>query len=463
MKLSQQAKTVFEHVKDSEQIRYEALEDQGFDQSMIARAGKELEEKGLVEIIVDEEVAYTLTKKGKTVMREGSPEFRLVEILEDGPKTFSEINIPADIAVGKAREKDWIEIDDGEIHLTEEGEFVDEDEVVQQLKNEEFGPDLVDRGLIERITETAKTLKLTEKGKQVKLGNVEEQFNVSAEASMPQIGRKHFYKEVIDYARDQWREMGFEEMQGDFVVPGFLNFDSLFIPQDHPARELQDSFFMDNPESSDISGFIESGFDRVDAVKQTHEDGWTTGSKGWNYYWSQEEAERNVLRTHTTSVSAEKLAELDEEDLPAKFFTISRAFRNETVDRTHLAEFYQTDGIVVGEDLSFQHLKGYLTKFFEKMGYDEVRLIPSYYPYTEMSVEIQVYDDEEDEWMGLGGAGMFRPEVVKPLIGKEVSVLAWGLGVGRIAAGAAGIEDIRELYRNDKKLLEQTPTWRPEK
>ena len=462
MKLSQQAKTVFERVKDSEQIRYEALEDQGFDQSMIARAGKELEEKGLVEIIVDEEVAYTLTKKGKTVMREGSPEFRLVEILEDGPKTFSEINIPADIAVGKAREKDWIEIDDGEIHLTEQGNFVDEDEVLQQLKNEEFGPDLVDRGLIERITETAKTLKLTEKGKQVKLGNIEEQFNVSAEASMPQIGRKHFYKEVIDYARDQWREMGFEEMQGDFVVSSFLNFDALYTPQDHPARELHDTFFMDRPGEADISKFVDSGNDRVEHVRQTHENGWTTGSNGWGYDWSRDEAERNVLRTHTTSVSAQKLSELDEKDLPAKFFTFSRNFRNETVDRTHLAEFYQTDGIVVGEDLSFKNLKGYLTKFFEKMGYDEVRLIPSYYPYTEMSVEIQVYDDEEDEWMGLGGAGMFRPEVVKPLIGKEVSVLAWGLGVGRIAAGAAGIEDIRELYRNDKKLLEKTPTWRPE-
>ena len=462
MKLSQQAKTVFERVKDSEQIRYEALEDQGFDQSMIARAGKELEGKGLVEIIVDEEVAYTLTKKGKTVMREGSPEFRLVEILEDGPKTFSEINIPADIAVGKAREKDWIEIDDGEIHLTEQGNFVDEDEVLQQLKNEEFGPDLVDRGLIERITETAKTLKLTEKGKQVKLGNIEEQFNVSAEASMPQIGRKHFYKEVIDYARDQWREMGFEEMQGDFVVSSFLNFDALYTPQDHPARELHDTFFMDRPGEADISKFVDSGNDRVEHVRQTHENGWTTGSTGWGYDWSRDEAKRNVLRTHTTSVSAQKLSELDEKDLPAKFFTVSRNFRNETVDRTHLAEFYQTDGIVVGEDLSFKNLKGYLTKFFEKMGYDEVRLIPSYYPYTEMSVEIQVYDDEEDEWMGLGGAGMFRPEVVKPLIGKEVSVLAWGLGVGRIAAGAAGIDDIWELYRNDKKLLEKTPTWRPE-
>ena len=461
MKLSQQAKTVFEHVKDSEQIRYESLEDLGLDQSMIARAGKELSEKGLVEIVREEEVAYSLTEKGKAVIRDGSPEYRLVEILEDGPKSFSEINIPADIAVGKAREKGWIEIEDGEIYLTEQGGFVDEDEVVQQLKNEDFGADLVDRGLVERITETTKTLKLKRKGEQVKLDNIDEEFNVSAEASMPQIGRKHFYKEVIDYARDQWREMGFEEMTGDFVVSSFLNFDALYTPQDHPARELHDTFFINNPEKSDLEELNDQGFNRVQNVKNTHENGWTTGSSGYQYEWSEEEASKNVLRTHTTALSAKKLSELDEEDLPAKFFTVSRNFRNETVDRTHLAEFYQTDGIVVGEDLSFQNLKGYLTKFFEKMGYDNVRLIPSYYPYTEMSVEIQVFNEEEDEWMGLGGAGMFRPEVVKPLIGKEVSVLAWGLGLGRIAAKAAGIEDIRELYRNDKELLEQTPTWRP--
>jgi len=171
---------------------------------------------------------------------------------------------------------------------------------------------------------------------------------------------------------------------------------------------------------------------------------------------------KNVLRTHTTAVSARKLSELEEDDLPKKFFTVSRNFRNETVDKHHLAEFLQTDGIVVGKDVSFRNLKGYISKFFEKMGYEEFRLIPSYYPYTEMSVEVQVYDDQEDEWIGLGGAGMFRPEVVKPLLGFEAKVLAWGLGVGRIAAGAAGIEDIRELYRNDIETLEKTPVWSPE-
>ncbi len=459
VKLSQQAKKVFEVLKEEKRARFEEIESHGFDQSMVARAAKELEEKGLAQLEEEEEVAYKLSKKGRQVVREGSPEYRLVEILGEGPKKFSEIKIPADVAVGKAKQNGWIEIDDGEISLTGEGELVEQDKVAKQLKEKDFGEDHVARGLVERLTEVTRSLELTKKGEQVKISNVEEEFNVEAEASLPQTGRKHFYKEVVDYARQQWLEMGFKEMKGPFIVSSFLNFDALYTPQDHPARELHDTFFIRNPERDDLERF--GG--KVDYVKKTHEDGWKTGSKGYGYEWDRKEAEKNVLRTHTTSVSAQKLHEIDieNEDLPVKYFTVSRNFRNETVDKSHLAEFLQTDGIVVGENLNFKNLKAYISMFFDKMGL-RYRIIPSYYPYTEMSVEVQVYDDELDEWLGLGGAGMFRPEVVKPLLGKEVTVLAWGLGIGRIAAKAAGIEDIRELYQNDIEILEKTPIWRPE-
>lgn len=459
MKLSQQAKKVFERLKSAKQLKFQELEEQGLDQSMVARASKELEEKGLAEAESEEEVAYELTKKGKNVIREGSPEFRLVEILEDGPKEFSEINIPADIAVGKARSKGWIEIEDGNVTLTEKGQKIEEDEVAQQLQNESFGADHVERGLVERLTETTRTLKLTRKGEQVKPENIEEEFNVEADAEPEEIGKKHFYRQVMDEAKDVWLEMGFQEMEGDYVVPGFTCFDSLFIAQDHPSRDLQDTFFVEDPEISDLDEFG----DLVEEIKQTHEDGWETGSRGWGYDWSRKEASRNVLRTHTTAASAEKLMDLEDEDLPAKYFIISRAFRNETVDRTHLADFDQAEGIVVGKDLNFAHLKGYLTEFFEKMGYDEFRLVPTYYPYTEMSVEIQVWDDEEDEWLGMGGSGLFRPEVVEPLLGFEATVLAWGLGIGRIGMGAAELEDIRGLYSNDKEKIYETPLWSPKR
>jgi len=249
------------------------------------------------------------------------------------------------------------------------------------------------------------------------------------------------------------------EMQGDYIVPGFTCFDSLFIAQDHPSRDLQDTFFVEDPEASNLDEFG----DLVKKIKQTHEDGGDTGSTGWGYEWSRKQASRNVLRTHTTAISAEKLMELDEDDLPAKYFIVSRAFRNETVDRTHLAEFDQADGIVVGKNLDFSNLKGYLTEFFEKMGYDEFRLVPTYYPYTEMSVEIQVWDEDDQEWLGMGGSGLFRPEVVEPLLGFEATVLAWGLGIGRIGMRAAELEDIRGLYSNDKEKIYETPLWSPKR
>ncbi|MDY6769496.1 MAG: hypothetical protein SVU88_00830, partial [Candidatus Nanohaloarchaea archaeon] len=134
-------------------------------------------------------------------------------------------------------------------------------------------------------------------------------------------------------------------------------------------------------------------------------------------------------------------------------------FRNETVDWKHLAEFNQSEGIVVSHDVNFRHLKGYLRQFFTRLGYDDVRLRPAYYPYTELSVEVDVYDDEQAEWVGLGGAGMFRPEVVKPLLGFEAPVLAWGLGPGRIIMRQHDISDMREMYRNDLELLRDTEAW----
>lgn len=459
MKLSKQALQILEQLKTESPKTVEELAREGFDQSMVNRSALELEEKELIKVEEENELEQTLTETGKEVMENGSPEFQLVERVREGSQPLSELqDLDLDVALGKARQKGWIDIEDGEAFITNEGREVTEDEVQQRLESENFSEEDEDRGLVETNTLTRRSLVLTSQGENIDLSEVGEEFNITARTRTPRTGKKHFYKNIIDHAREKWMEMGFSEMSGDFVVPSLLNFDALYTPQDHPARELHDTFFLENPDSADLSEY--GGM--VGNIKQTHEDGWTTGSSGWNYKWEEKEAAKNVLRTHTTAVSAKKLSELEEDDLPKKFFTVSRNFRNETVDRHHLAEFLQTDGIVIGKDLNFRNLKGYISKFFEKMGYEEFRLIPSYYPYTEMSVEVQVYDDEEDEWIGLGGAGMFRPEVVKPLLGFEAKVLAWGLGVGRIAAGAAGIDDIRELYRNDIETLEKTPVWSPE-
>lgn len=461
MKLTRQAIEILEELKTQSPVTVSELEEKGFDQSMVIRAVKELEEESLAEVRKEEKAVRRLTDKGRSVVKNGSPEYNLIETVASGTNSLSDIDLEElDVALGKARQKGWIEIDSGEVKLTQEGdENLVEDFLQTELENEEFNDKHEDRGLVQTEITVERTVNLTEKGEELELEKVEEDFNVEARTQTAASGKPHFYKHVIGVAKDVWTDMGFREMKGGYVVPGFTCFDALYIAQDHPARDLQDTFFVANPEKADLSVYG----DKVKTVKSVHENGGTIGSKGWGYEWLKEDAEKNILRTHTTAVSAQKLHELDEDDLPGKYFIISRAFRNETVDRTHLADFDQAEGIVVGKDLNFANLKGYLSEFFEKMGYDEFRLIPTYYPYTEMSVEVQVWDEHDEEWLGMGGAGLFRPEVVEPMLGFEATVLAWGLGIGRIGMMAAEIEDIRDLYSNDRKLIEDTPLWDPER
>ncbi len=267
-------------------------------------------------------------------------------------------------------------------------------------------------------------------------------------------GKRHFVSQAIDTARNIWLEMGFKEMPGPMVQTSFWNFDALFTAQDHPVRDLQDTFFIKNPKDGKLP-------DKkiVDNVKKTHENGWTTGSTGWDYKWEEENSKKNVLRTHTTCLSARTLAKLKKEDIPAKFFALGKCFRNETLDWSHLFEFNQTEGIVIDENANFKHLLGYLKAFFKKMGYEKARFRPAYFPYTELSVEIDIFHPVHKKWIELGGAGIFRPEVVKPLLGIDVPVLAWGPGFDRIILDFFKITDIRDLYKNDLKQLREIKEW----
>jgi phenylalanyl-tRNA synthetase alpha chain len=243
-------------------------------------------------------------------------------------------------------------------------------------------------------------------------------------------------------------------MKGSIVQQCFWNFDALFTAQDHPVRDMQDSFYIKDPMyGKSIPKEI------LEKVKQTHESGWTTKSKGWQYLWNERDAQKNVIRTHTTVLSAHTLAQLKESELPAKFFAVGKCFRNETMDFSHLFEFNQTEGIVVDPNANFRHLLAYLRAFAQKMGYEKIRFRPAYFPYTEPSVEGDVYDPVHKKWVELIAAGMFRPEVVKPLLGKDIPVLAWGPGLDRMIVGAYGITDIRDLYKNDLKQLKDIKIW----
>lgn len=266
-------------------------------------------------------------------------------------------------------------------------------------------------------------------------------------------GRLHFVTQATRYIKRIWLDMGFKEMQGTLIQTSFWDLDSLFVPQDHPAREMQDTFYIKEPKYGKLPAEL------VKKVKAAHENGFTTGSKGWRYKWSEDAAKENLMRTHNTVLSARTIASLKKENLPAKFFSVGKVFRNETLSWKSLFEFTQVEGIVVDPNANFKHLKGYLKEFFAKMGFPDVRIRPAHFPYTEPSAEVDVWHPGKKKWIELGGSGIFRPEVVKPLLGQDVPVLAWGLGMERSIMDYYSFTDVRDIYKNDLKQIREIKIW----
>mgnify|MGYP001587406142 CR=1 FL=1 len=470
----------------------EIIEKSGMQEIEVMRALQWLENKDVLKINIEIKENVYLGENGKKYLKEGLPERRFLECLD---KTLS-LN---EIKKNARLDKDEISACLGILKREKAIEFVYEKvkrtdkwkEVLNKIKkDEEFLKSLPSESkhigsrldefrkrkeLIEIKIEKIRDIKLNELGEKLIKTEIKENFidNIDTKIlrnrewkgkkfraydikiNVPKIsgGRKHFVNESIEYARQIWLEMGFKEMSGPLVQTSFWNFDALFTAQDHPVREMQDTFFIKNPAKGKLSKEL------VDKIRKVHENGWTTNSKGWGGKWNEEEAKKNVLRTHTTVLSARTIAGLKKEDLPAKFFSVGRCFRNETLDWSHLFEFNQTEGIVVDPNANFRHLLGYLKEFFKKMGFENARFRPAYFPYCEPNVEIDVYHPVYKKWIELGGAGMFRPEVVKPLLGFECPVLAWGPGFDRMIMDYYKINDIRELYKNDLKQIREAKVW----
>lgn len=266
-------------------------------------------------------------------------------------------------------------------------------------------------------------------------------YNIALNPPRQSIGRKHPYKEFLDFVKYKFIGMGFEEMRGPLVENEFWDMDALFMPQFHPARNIHDVYFVKEPA---LCKEIEKPFGKQ--VAAAHRDGGKTGSTGWRYDFDIERAKRLVLRSQGTAVSARTLG--SKPKIPGKYFSIARCFRYDSVDATHAPDFYQVEGIVLGEDINFKALLGLLTLFGQEIAKaGEFQFRPAYFPFTEPSVELHVKHPELG-WMELGGAGIFRPEVTKPL-GVDVPVIAWGLGLDRMAMVALGIQDIRDLFSTD--------------
>ena len=266
-------------------------------------------------------------------------------------------------------------------------------------------------------------------------------YDITLEAEKVYPAKIHPLQKIIQETRKVFLEMGFTEVVSPQVESAFWDFDALFQPQDHPARDMQDTFYMARPGLAELPAT-----DAVEKVGRTHVDGWTTGSKGWGYQWSAERARKVVLRTHTTAASIRALAE--NPNPPRKVFCVGKVFRNEAISYKHLPEFFQVDGIIIDEHASLASLLGTLKAFYSKMGFEKVRFKPDFFPYTEPSIEVSGYMESKGKWIELGGSGVFRPEVTRPF-GCNVPVLAWGLGLERLAMMRYNITDIRELYWSD--------------
>lgn len=479
----------------------------GLGQDNIFRATLWLSNKGFVKREERKRFVVSIGEEGKKYLREGLAERQLINFLleEKKPVEISRINRELELdegamkySIGLLKRTGLIDIVKGSVVLKSnlmlykskelESERVfnniakgGEVELSELNEGEQrVCRELVSRGEILRIKEVSNPVfEITKGGILAKVSDNEFASGVTAEmirsgsfrnkefrhfdvlAKTPKIfgGRRHIMAQTIDYVRGVWVSMGFSEMRGPILESSFWNFDSLFTPQDHPAREMQDTFFLKEPKAGELPA------DRrlVNAVKGVHENGGNTRSSGWNYKFLEEESKKNVLRTHTTCVSARTLYRISKDSnvkkYPYRFFSVGRVYRNEALDWKHLFEFYQSEGIVIDPDANFGQLLSYLKEFFAKLGFSKVRFRPGYFPYTEMSVEPEVYDEERGEWVEFGGAGMFRPEVVVPLLGEDVPVLAWGLGFERSIAKAYDIKDIRELYNNDLGRLRKARVW----
>ncbi len=451
----------------------------------IARSILWLENKGLVKKYQVTKDMIVITEKGRRYIDLVLPEQKVLNLLkekkqiklDDVLKLLKIEPNELNVAIGVLIKNRLAQLDKRSktIKITENGEKISELPTQTAFKAiihnkadlsafQKEIKELMRRGLLRYERKTQWKIKLTELGKKV----ISTRFEIDVidkltpeiiaekawltkrirwydvESPVPKIwgGRKHPLRLIMEKIRRIFLEMGFREMRGPWVETSFWNMDSMWIPQDHPAREMQATFYLNKP----AKGVVRDK-ELLQLVKEVQENGGDTGSTGWQQPWSEKEALKTLLRTHTTAVTFRVLGFLIRNKLlepPVKFFTIDRVFRNETIDWKHLAEFHQVEGFVVAKDLSLQSLMGYIREFYTKMGIKKIRFKPTYNPYTEPSMEVFAWHHDVGKWVEVGNSGIFRPETLRPY-GITEPVIAWGLAVERLAMLIYEIEDIRKI------------------
>ncbi|WP_331232898.1 phenylalanine--tRNA ligase subunit alpha [Natronorarus salvus] len=454
----------------------------------ITGAAFALEEAGLLSVAEETEETLTLTEEGESYAESGLPERRLYETALDLGADDSSVSMgeiigrsgleggEVDIALSNFARKGLGGIDSGELSATPDAGEDEEATALSAISSggsvdDEATLDALDRrDLIERTERTVRSVKLTDEGVTALMEGLEERdtvgeissdlltgetaasgdwetvefapYNVEAEAATAPAGRKHVLRQTADRVKDVLIGMGFREMDGPHADADFWINDCLFMPQDHPARTHWDRFSLEAPERID-----DLPEDLLSRVESAHRDGVGPDGEGYHSPWSEEMAREIALRGHTTSLSMRYLSghAVGTLEPPQRYFSVEKVYRNDTLDPTHLLEFFQIEGWVMAEELSVRDLMGTFTEFYASFGITDIQFKPHYNPYTEPSFELFGHHPETGELIEIGNSGMFRPEVLEPL-GVECDVMAWGLALERLAMLVTGAEDIRDLH-----------------
>jgi phenylalanyl-tRNA synthetase alpha chain len=462
----------------------------------VTGAAFDLREEGLLEIQEDALSEASLTEEGRRYVDEGLPEVRLYRAAigagaADEPAGMGEVIGAAglegqavDIALANYARKGYGEVEAGQITADPDadpaedpeaialsrladGESVDDADVLQHLQS---------RDLVELEERTVREVILTDAAVDALMAGVEvaetvdrltpemlttgewrdvefTEYNVEADAPGVQDGKVHILRQTAERVTDVLVGMGFQEMDGPHADAEFWINDCLFMPQDHPARTHWDQFALDVPPMDDLPE------DLVAAVESAHREGVGEDGDGYHSPWTEDVAREVDLRGHTTSLSMRYLSgtEIGELEPPQRFFSVEKVYRNDTLDPTHLLEFFQIEGWVMAEDLSVRDLMGTFEQFYEQFGITDIEFKPHYNPYTEPSFELFGKHPETGELIEIGNSGMFREEVLTPL-GVECDVMAWGLALERLLMLMYGFDDIRDVHGTlcDLELLRET-------
>lgn len=446
-------KKIISSLKDNPQQTPESLEHSTkLSPDQVRRGIEWLKLKDLAIVDESQKSVFSLGKNGIESLHKGLPERRLLDLLKNGPKKL--IDLQKDLgsvfgpAMGLARKNNWVESSSDQINIGNIPSEIPGEKTLQQIATGKVSDVHIDKNdlsnllkrpdfIIEDIIKT-KEITLTDSAKSIELSESSGAIDVEAEVPQIFVARTHPLKDTIDEIREIFVTLGFSEIFGNMTQSSFWNFDALFTPQDHPARELQDTFYLDGISDKKIATS-----DQIKKVSASHKN-------NWRYHWNINEARKMVLRTHTTCVTIKHLAEHKPDE--SRLFSLGRVFRNEKVSYKHLVEFNQIEGIVVGKDANLRNLMGIQREFYKRIGITKIKFWPTFFPYTEPSLQTMVYNERLGKWVELFGMGIFRPEVTKPL-GITKPVLAWGGGIERIAMLKYGLDDVREFYNNNLNWL----------